>query len=234
MASDTFRRGLAHGVPIALGYFSVSIGFGLMAVSGGLSIGQAVLISMTNLTSAGQLAGIQVMFAAGSLVEMAVSQLFINLRYALMSIGLSQKLDEGVGMPARLGIAAINTDEIYAVSASQPGRLTGPYMAGLALLPYIGWALGTLVGAVAGALLPDVIRNGMGLAIYGMFLAIILPPAKKEVSIRMAVIIAAVLSCVLRYTPGLSAIPGGFAIVLCALAASVICAVRYPIDKEAA
>lgn len=230
---EAFKRGLSHGVPIALGYFSVSISFGLMATSGGLTIGQALLISMTNLTSAGQLAGAQVIFAGGSLLEMAVSQLFINLRYALMSIGLSQKLADSVRMPARLGVAFFNTDEVYAVSASQPGRLTGSYMAGLALLPYWGWALGTLCGAVAGALLPAAICNGLGIAIYGMFLAIIVPPAKAHAPVRVAVIVAAALSCALRYIPGLSHIPGGFAIVLCALAASVLCALRYPVGKEA-
>lgn len=231
MDAPSFRKGLAHGVPIALGYFSVSIGFGLMAVSGGLTVGEALLISMTNLTSAGQLAGVQVMFAAGSLVEMAITQLFINLRYALMSIALGQKLDEKIGAPGRLAIAFFNTDEIFAVSASQEGRLSKPYMLGLALLPYWGWALGTLVGAVAGAVLPKVVCDGLGIAIYGMFLAIIVPPSKADKPIRTAVIIAAVMSCILRWTPGLDQIPGGFAIVICALAAAVFCAIRYPLQE---
>lgn len=231
MSGDDFKKGFGHGLPIALGYFSVSAGFGLLAVGGGLTIWQAVLISMVTLTSAGQLAGVQVMFAAGPLVEMAVSQLFINLRYALMSIALSQKLDDDVRLPKRLGLAFFVTDEIFAVSASQPGRLTGRYMGGLALLPYFGWALGTLAGAVAGSLLPDVIRDGMGILIYGMFLAIIVPPAKQSRPIRSAVLLAALLSCILRYVPGLDRISGGFAVVLCALAASVFCAVRHPIQE---
>lgn len=227
-----FRRGFLDGLPIGLGYLSVSIGFGLFAKSGGLTIWQAVLISMVNLTSAGQLAGVQVMFAAGPLVEMAVTQGFINLRYALMSIALSQKLEDRLRLPARLSIAFVNTDEIFAVSASQPGRVSGRYMAGLAALPYIGWALGTLIGAVAGELLPPAVRDGLGILIYGMFLAIIVPPARERVPVRVAVLIAAALSCAARYLPGLSRISGGFAVVLCALAASVYCAFRYPV-KEA-
>lgn len=229
---EGFRKGVGHGVPIALGYFSVSIGFGLLATAGGLSVWQAVLISMLNLTSAGQLAGVNVMFAGGGLVEMGVTQLVINLRYALMSIGLSQRLEEDFHVPARMGVAFFITDEIYAVASSQPERLTKRYMAGLALLPYFGWALGTLTGAVAGMALPAIVRDGMGIAIYGMFLAIIVPPARERVSIRAAVVLAAVLSCALRYLPGLRAIPGGFAIVICALAASIFCAVKYPIQEE--
>lgn len=228
---EGFKRGLGHGVPIALGYLSVSIGVGLLAVSSGLTILEAVLISMLNLTSAGQLAGVRVMAGGGTLLEMGVAQLFINLRYALMSIAVSQKMDEDIALPSRLGIAFFITDEIFAVSASQPEKLTKPYMAGLALLPYFGWALGTLIGAVAGSILPAAIRDGMGIAIYGMFLAIIVPPARENAAIRTAVLIAAALSCILRYVPLLNAIPSGFAVVLCAIAASVFCAVKFPLQE---
>lgn len=231
MRGNPFITGFKHGLPIALGYFSVSAGFGLLAVGGGLTIAQAVLISAATLTSAGQLAGLRVMVAAGPLIEMAVSQLFINLRYALMSIALSQKFHEDVGLPKRLGLAFFMTDEIFAVSASQPERLTGRYMSGLALLPYFGWGLGTLAGAVAGAMLPGIIRDGMGILIYGMFLAIIVPPAKRSRPIRSAVLLAALLSCVFRYVPGLNRVSGGFSVVLCALAASVLCALKRPIQE---
>lgn len=222
------KKGFLHGLPIGLGYFSVSIGFGLLAVTGGLTIAQAVMVSLTNVTSAGQLAGVQVMFAGGSLVEMAMTQLVINMRYALMSVALSQKLDEKIGMSARLGIAFFNTDEIFAVAASQPERLSRPYMAGLAVLPYIGWALGTLVGAAMGSVFPEPVRNGMGVLIYAMFIAIILPPSKKSASIRTAVVLSAAISCALRFLPGLS-ISGGFSVIISALCASVFCALRNPI-----
>ncbi|MDL2317548.1 AzlC family ABC transporter permease [Eubacteriales bacterium OttesenSCG-928-A19] len=233
--SDTatqFRRGLVHGIPIALGYLSVSIGFGLLAVSGGLTIGQSLLISMTNLTSAGQLAGVQVMFSGGSLLEMAITQLFINLRYALMSITLSQRLADDVCLPERLGIGFFVTDEVFAVSSSQPETLSKRYMCGLVLLPYLGWALGTLLGAIAGATLPPIIRDGLGIMIYGMFIAIIVPPARESRPIRLTVLIAIALRCAFQYMPGLRTIPGGFAIVLCAVLASVVCAIRYPIRGD--
>ncbi len=226
-----FQRGFKNGLPIGLGYFSVSIGFGLLAVSGGLTIGQAVLLSMVNLTSAGQLAGVNIMFAGGSLVEMAVSQLFINMRYALMSLSLSQKLEDGVGAPGRMGIAFVITDEVFAVSIGQEGRVPRAYMAGLAVLPYLGWALGTLTGAVAGAVLPAVVRDGMGILLYAMFIAVIVPPAKQNASIRMAVLLAAALRTAFTFLPGLRDLSGGFAIVLCALMASVVCAIRRPIQE---
>lgn len=228
---EAFKRGFSHGLPIGLGYFSVSVGFGVLAVGGGLTIGQAVLLSMINLTSAGQLAGVNVMFAGGTLLEVAVSQLFINLRYALMTTALTQKVDDRFKAPSRLVFGFFVTDEIFAVSASQPERLSRRYMAGLAVLPYIGWTLGTLTGAVAGSVLPTALRNGLGVLLYAMFIAIVVPPAKKSRGIREAVLIAAALSCAFRFLPGLSALSGGFSVVLCALAAAVVCALRHPVRE---
>ncbi|MDR0929987.1 MAG: AzlC family ABC transporter permease [Oscillospiraceae bacterium] len=229
--SNNWKQGFRDGWPIAVGYFSVSAGFGLTAVSGGMTAGQALLISMTTLTSAGQMAGAQVMLAAGGLIELLVSQLFINMRYALMSIALSQKLAPGTRLPQRMGIAFTNTDEIFAVAASREGLVTPRSMAALAALPYLGWALGTLVGAVAGSILPAAVREGMGLLIYGMFLAIVIPAAKKNAPIRAAVLLAVALRCAFKWVPGLSAVSGGFAMVICALAASAVCAWRWPVGE---
>ena len=131
----SFHRGVRDGLPIGLGYFSVSIGFGLLAVSGGLTLLQAVLISMCNLTSAGQMAGVNVMFAGGTLVEMAVSQGVINLRCALMSLSLSQKFAPRVRLRHRFAIAFFNTDEVFAVASAQAGELGERYMFGLGIAP---------------------------------------------------------------------------------------------------
>ncbi len=223
---------MRDGLPIGLGYFSVSIGFGLLAVTNGLTVPQALLISLTNLTSAGQLAGVRVMRSGGPLLEMAVTQLVINLRYALMATALGQKLDETMNVPGRLFGSFFITDEIYAVSASQEGRIGKPYLRGIALWPYVGWALGTLAGAAAGAVLPAVVRGGMGLAIYGMFLAILVPNARRDAAVRTAVLLSAGLSCAFRYLPGLRRISGGFAVVLCAVAASMFCALRHPVRED--
>ena len=231
MGKAAFRRGLGHGVPIALGYLSVAFAFGIQAAGGGLTPLQAVLISMTNLTSAGQVAGLSLMVAGAPLYEMALTQLVINLRYALMSLSLSQRLDAGMTTPWRALLAFGNTDEIFAVASSQPGEIGRAYLTGLICLPYVGWAGGTLLGAAAGALLPALLTDALGIAIYGMFLAVILPPARSRRSVRLVVVAAAVMSCILRYAPAFSSISGGFSIVLCAVSAAALGAWRFPVRE---
>ena len=230
--NSSFSRGFKDGVPIGLGYLSVAFTFGIMAVRGGLSIAQAALISMTNVTSAGQLAGLELMIASAPLFEMALTQLVINLRYALMSLSLSQKMDSSMTVPRRMIFAFCNTDEVFAVASGQPGAVGRAYLTGLTVAPYFGWALGTLLGAAAGSLLPELILNALGVAIYGMFIAIIIPPARKSRSVRAAVILAALLACVMRYTPCLKNISGGFAVILCAVPVSAFCAKMFPIREE--
>ncbi len=152
MIKQEIRCGCRDGVPIALGYFSVSFSFGIMAMSGGLSGFQAALMSLTNMTSAGQFAGLQVIIAGGTLLEMAATQLIINLRYALMSLSLSQKLAGKVTMRQRFVIAFANTDEIFAVAMSHGKELSFPYIVGLQVLPILGWTAGTACGAAAAGL----------------------------------------------------------------------------------
>jgi len=227
-----YGKGLRHGVPIALGYLSVSFAFGMKAVGDGLTVLQAVLISMTNLTSAGQIAALPLMVGGAGLAEMALTQLTINLRYALMSLSLSRKLDGSMGTAQRMIFSFANTDEIFAVASSQPGKVGKYYLYGLMTGPWFGWSLGTLLGAAAGTLLPDFVRTALGIAIYGMFLAIILPPARKEKSVRAVVAIAAALSVCFHYVPGLSQVSSGFAIILCAVAAASLGAALFPIREE--
>lgn len=222
-------RGLRHGLPIGLGYLSVSFAFGIQARLAGLTTWQAVLISLTNLTSAGQLAGLGLMASGGGLMEMALAQLTINLRYALMSLSLSQKLDKTMTLFHRLVLAFCNTDEVFVVASSQPGLVGRRYLYGLATLPYLGWALGTLLGALAGALLPASITNALGIAMYGMFIAIVLPPFRQSPSVRAVVLVAVGLSCILRYVPLFSFVSGGFRLILCALFAAGLGAWLLPV-----
>ncbi len=227
-----FFRGVTHGIPIALGYLSVSFGFGILAVRLGLPVWAAVGISLTNLTSAGQAAGVEIIAAAGTLLEMILTQLVINLRYALMGFSLSQKLDESFTTSRRLAVSFGITDEVYAVAVSQPGQLTAKYMLGLISTPIVGWSVGTLLGAVAGQLLPSSVSDAMGLVLYGMFLAIILPPARKDRRVLLVVVLAAACSVVFRYA--LPMVSGGFAVIISALAASLSGAVLFPIEEESA
>ena len=227
-----FLKGVKHGLPIGLGYLSVSFAFGMQCVGGGLTVMQALLISMTNLTSAGQLAGLQVMLAGSSLVEMALTQFIINLRYALMGLSLSQKLGPTMNTPRRMFFAFANTDEIFAVASSQPEKLHHHYLYGLMLMPYIGWSLGTLLGASAGAILPEFVCNALGIAIYGMFLAIILPPARKEKPVRIVVLIAIAISLLFNYLPALKDVSSGFVVIICAVVAATLGAILFPVKDE--
>ena len=226
-----FLKGLRHGVPIALGYLSVSFTFGMKAVADGLTIFQAVAISMLNVTSAGQFAGLPLMVGGAPLVEMALTQLIINLRYALMSLSLSQRLDGTMTTPHRLLASFCNTDEIFAVASSQPGKVGWRYFYGLMFTPYFGWALGTLMGAAAGSLLPTDIRSALGIAIYGMFLAIFIPPAKKQKPVRLVVLLACALSLLMKFAPGLKEVSSGFAIIICAVLAAGFAAWKHPIEE---
>lgn len=228
---NSFKTGLSDGVPIALGYLSVSFTFGIMASAGKLPVVIAVLISMTNLTSAGQFAGLNLILGGGSLVEMALTQLVINLRYALMSISLSQKMHKSVTLPDRFLIAFGNTDEIFAVASAKPGEVGKKYMLGLILLPFFGWSGGTLLGAAAGNILPESLTSALGIAIYGMFLAIFIPAMRRSRPITVVVLVSVALSCAFAYLPGLKNVSSGFVIILCALASSTVGALIAPVDQ---
>lgn len=228
-----FKKGLHDGIPIALGYVSVSFTFGLQAAGYGMYWWQAVLISLTNLTSAGQFAGLDIMVrGAGFWIEMACAQLTINLRYSLMSLSLSQKADKSLRGVHRWITGFGITDEIFAVAMGSNKDVSRHYMYGLILLPIIGWTLGTLLGAVAGQVLPEVIRNSLGIAIYGMFLAIIIPPSKKNHAVLKVVIIAALMSCAFKWLPLLSNVSSGFVIIICTVAAAAVGAVFFPVKED--
>ena len=224
-----FGSGIFSGLPIALGYLSVSFGFGVSAVNRGLSPLSAVLISVTNLTSAGQVAGLDIIVTAGTLIEMALVQLIINARYFMMSLSLSQKTDSSFPLRARFISAYALTDEVFAVASSKKGMLTAPFMYGLILLPAIGWTMGTLLGAVAGNVLPEALKLALGIAIYGMFVAIVVPPAKGHKGILLASLTAVAVSCAIAYLPFLKFITSGFSIIICAVVASAVAAFFFPV-----
>ncbi len=228
--NSLFKKGLYHGIPIALGYLSVSFGFGIMSVRLGIGVLETVIISITNLTSAGQAAGVGIIAAGGGLVEMIMTQLVINLRYALMALSLSQKLDEKFNTPRRMIVAFGITDEIFAVSSVQNGKIQPIYMYGLILISALGWSLGTLLGAAAGSILPQAITDAMGLVLYGMFLAIIIPPARESRSVLFVVAVAAVLSILFYYV--FTAVSSGFAIIISAVGAALLGAWLFPIPDE--
>ena len=225
---QNFSKGLRDGIPICLGYLSVSFTFGLLGVGMGLSWWHATVISLTNVTSAGQFAGLSLMMEGGALVEMAIAQFFINLRYLLMSISLTQKVDDRFRGIARWILAMCVTDEIFAVAMSQEKPVSKGYFAGLSLTPYLGWAVGTLAGALLGEVVPAQVAEVFGIAIYGMFLAIIIPKARDSRPVLEVVLLAAVLSCVIHYVPFIK-LSSGMSVTLCAVIAAAYGAWRHPL-----
>ena len=229
---NSFVQGIRDGIPICLGYLSVSFAFGIFAVDCGLNIWEALLISMSCVTSAGQLAGVPIIATGGSFLELAATQLIINLRYSLMSVSLSQKLGKSVKMADRFAISFVNTDEVFAVSSGKSEAVGKKYMYGLILTPYFGWSIGTLLGAVAGNILPAIVISALGIAIYGMFVAIVIPQAKREKSVALCVSVAIALSCIFSYVPGLNSVSSGFVIIICSVFASALFALVAPLPPE--
>ena len=225
-----FLRGMTDGIPIGLGYLSVSFAFGIFAVEQGLSPLEAVVISMTCVTSAGQFAAVPIITGGGSLLTLALSQLVINMRYALMSISLTQKFAPDVRFLDRFWIAFGNTDEIFAMASGQKEPVSKWYFLGLILISWAGWALGTTLGALAGNILPAIVTSALGVAIYGMFVAIVVPEVKKDLSVAGCVAIAVFLSCLVEYLPGLEVLQS-FSVILCAVGASAIMAWLAPIEE---
>ena len=223
---NDFLLGMFNGIPIFLGYLSVSFGFGIIAVSSGLSVFEAFMISLTNLTSAGQAQGVVVIASGGTLIEMALVQLVINIRYALMALSLSQKLDKKFTLPHRLLAAYGITDEIFALCSTKENILKPNYMYGVIAVSTFGWVLGTFLGGAAGTLLPANVTSALGIVLYGMFIAIIIPPIRKHKNILFVVGIAALFSVICKYL--LPFISGGFAVIISAIIAAVLGALIFP------
>ena len=228
-----FVRGILHGFPIALGYLSVSFGFGITAVASGLSVGEASAISASNVTSAGQAAGVDIIAAGGTIIEMILVQLTINIRYSLMGISLSQKLDKSFTLPHRLIASFGITDEIFAVCSAQPKPLTPFYMYGMILIAIIGWVLGTFLGASAGQLLPAAVSSALGIVLYGMFLALIVPAMKDSIPVTIVVLISIGVHTLFTYVPLFNVMSTGVRLISATLIATCMGAWLFPREDEA-
>ena len=203
-----------------------------MAVAQGLKILDAVLISASNLTSAGQFAGLTVITAGAMLPELILTQLVINSRYALMGLALGQRFGPRVGNLPRLAAAFFDTDEVFALGMTRSGPLSVSYFVGAGAIAALGWTAGTACGAMAGSLLPLSVRLSLGALLYGMFIAIVVPQARQEKPMLFCMVLALVFSCLFAWVPGLKAVSGGLAIVICTVAAAALCAVLFPGQEE--
>ena len=228
---NSYKAGLKKGIPIALGYLSVAFGFGITAVSKGLSPLETILISATNMTSAGQLAGVSVIASCGTIFEMMLTQLIINIRYCLMALALTQRLYVKYGTFHRFTTAFGITDEVFAVASAEYGLLGKRFMYGLITLPYIGWTLGTALGVYADNILPEMVCSALGIAIYSMFVAIVVPPSRDDKGVFWTVLISAVMSCIFYYLPVFSGLSQGFSIIICAFLAAGVMAYIAPREE---
>lgn len=227
----TFSKGFRDGLPILLGYVSVAFAFGMLATERGLPVWVPTLISVTSFTGTGQFVGVRLFTSGVALLEITLTILIINIRYLLMSLSLSQRLDEKISLPQRLLIAFGNTDEIYAVAMQQNTCLSFRYMIGLILSAYSGWVGGTIIGAAASSILPKALINALGIAIFAMFIAIIVPPAKHSKPILLVILVAVGMSCLFKFLPLLNQISSGWAVIICGITASLFGALRYPVIK---
>lgn len=228
----SFKNGFIAGIPICLGYFAVSFTFGIQAGKVGLTAFQAVLISITNLTSAGQFGGLDLISSNAFYGEMAFTQLILNLRYLLMSCSLSQKLENKTFLRQKLLVAYGVTDEIFGVSMCTENKLSPYFSYGAICCAVPGWTLGTLLGITLGNILPVNILSALGIAIYGMFLAVIIPPSKKKKPILIVVLSSMCLSGLFSILPFISKISNGFRIIIITIVISSFAALKFPVKEN--
>ncbi len=227
-----FFRGMHDAIPIALGYFAVSFTLCIACRNIGLSAQQASIMSLSNLTSAGEFAALGIIAAAGSYWEMALSQMIINLRYMLMSCSLSQKFSPDTPLWQRLFAGYAVTDEIFGISIAVPGRLDPFYIYGAAGIAAPAWTLGTCLGVVLGNVLPTRIVTALSVALYGMFIAIIVPPAKKDRVLAALVLAAMAASYAMTAAPFFQGLSAGMRVILLTVLVSGFAAVFFPVNKK--
>lgn len=227
-----YTSGLKDGIAIGLGYLAVSFTFGIMAANTGLTPWQAIVMSLTNLTSAGQFAGVEIIKTGASLGELALAQFVINLRYSLMSCSLSQKFKEDTPFLHRLLIGYGVTDEVFGVSVCKSGKLDPLYCYGLLSAAVPGWTLGTAIGAVSGSLLPDRIISALSVGLYGMFIAIIVPPARDNRTLALVVAASMILSFLFSWLPWLRMISSGMRLILLTVVIAGAAAFLFPFPTK--
>ena len=226
------KMGLRDGIPIGIGYFVIAFAVGVFASSCGLSWIEAYMLSVTNFTMAGEIAAIPIIAAGGSLFELGLTQLIINSRYAIMSISLSQRLSDKVRMRDRFLIGFFNSDEIFALVCAKESIVGKKYIYALACLPYLGWTLGTLVGASLGSLLPEFIVNALSVGLYAMLISVIMQASKESGKNAACVAVSIAASCAFAFLPVLKEIETGVAIIIITVAVSALFAFIAPIPER--
>ncbi len=227
-----FRRGVRDGMPIALGYFAVAFTLGIAAKNAGFSAVQAMVESLTNNASAGEYAVFSLVSAGAGYWEVAVMTLVANARYLLMSCALSQKLAPETPLLHRMLVAYDVTDEIFGVSIAFPGRLNPWYTYGAMAAAIPGWGLGTFFGVVVGNVLPLRLVSALSVGLYGMFLAIIVPPARDNRVVLGLVLLSFAASLLASAWPVLAGVSPGVRTIVLTVVISLAAAVLFPVGDE--
>ena len=228
-----FFLGMRAGIPISLGYFAVSVALGIAARKAGITSLQAALTSLLINASAGEYAGFSLIAAGASYLEVTVMEAVANARYLLMSAALSQKLKAGTGTLQRLLLGFTVTDEIFGVSISLPVPLDPRFTYGALCVATVGWTSGTFLGAVLGNVLPLRLLSALSVGLYGMFISVFIPEARKNrvVAVLVAVSFTASLAC--EYLPGIRSLSEGIRVILLTVLISLIAALLFPIREGA-
>lgn len=227
-----FLKGMKAGIPIALGYFAVSIALGIAAVNAGLTAWQASITSFLINASAGEFVGFTLIGQNAGYLSVIIMEAVANARYLLMSCALSQKLDPKTSLLKRMILGFNVTDEIFGASIAVDGKLNPFYSYGMDVVAMPGWALGTLTGGILGGILPDKLVSAFSVALYGMFIAVFIPPAKKNKVVLGLVIISFVLSFVAGNVEIFSVIPEGVRIIILTVVISLAAAIIFPVKEE--
>ena len=225
-------QGMKDGIPIALGYLAVSFTLGIMARNAGLTASQGFLASFLLNASAGEYAGFTVIAAAGSYLEAGIMILVANARYFLMSCALSQKLAPDTPLHHRLLIGYDLTDELFGISIARSGWLNPYYFYGAMLLALPSWATGTALGVLAGNILPLRVVSALGVALYGMFFAVIIPPARRNHVVAGLVLVSFVISFLAARLPVISQMSDGTRIILLTVVIAAVAAVLFPLPEQ--
>ena len=229
-----YLKGMRDGIPIALGYFAVAFSLGIMAKLSGLTPFQGFLSSVLVNASAGEYAGFVVIAENSGLYMMALMTIVASARYFLMSCALSQHIAPDTKMIHRLMIGFDVTDEMFGVMIGRPGYVNPVYAYGLYLLPIIGWSSGTVLGIVSGSILPASVVNALSVALYGMFLAIIVPPARKDRVVLGTVILGFGLSFAFSRLPVVSGLSSGTRTIILTVVIAGLAALLFPRKEEEA
>ncbi len=230
--ASPLRRGMRDGLPIALGYFAVSFSLGIAAKNAGLNIFQGFLASLLNNASAGEAAGFMLIAANASYLEVAILTFITNCRYLLMSCSLSQRFAPHMPFFHRFLIGFDVTDEIFAISVAHPYPLPPRYTYGAMLMALPGWSVGTALGIAMGNILPQNIVSALSVALYGMFIAIIIPPARKNRILALLVTASFAASLAFSLLPYLRELSEGMRTIILTLSISAIAAILFPIDND--